>query len=191
MKRFLICVFICCLSINFFFTSGSAITMWDQYWGKEGYSVELTQRDLDEIEQLWKEIDVLSQGSGIRETAETYTLEDEYNDYLETNKAPFEQYYEDIGTYIWIPGLPDDQSISKYQAFCISIKALCDQYQQEPNDFIHYYPRFSYEISDPENPKWNILFIRYDDNNANISYKTQIHAYTGNIIGVQKRQSVG
>ena len=130
-------------------------------------------------------------GSGIRETAEMYTLEDEYNDYLKLTEPVMERYYDDVGAYRWVPGLPDEQSISQYQALCIGMKALCDQYQQKPADFIHYYPRFSYETSDPDNPMWKILWIRYDTNDASISYNVGVHAYTGNVIGVSKRMSVG
>lgn len=126
-------------------------------WGKDGYAVKLTQADLDDIEQMWEKVDTLSLGSGIRETAEMYTLEDEYNDYLKLTEPVMERYYDDVGAYRWVPGLPDEQSISQYQALCIGMKALCDQYQQKPADFIHYYPRFSYETSDPDNPMWKIL----------------------------------
>lgn len=191
MKRFWGYSLICCLLLASLWANGSAITMWDQYWGKEGYAVELTQDDLDDIEQMWEKIDTLSLGSGIRETAEIYTLEDEYNDYLQLTEPVMERYYDDVGAYIWVPGLPDEQSISQYQALCIGMKALCDQYQQKPADFIHYYPRFSYETSDPDNPIWKILWIRYDTNDASISYNVAVHAYTGNVIGVSKRQSVG
>lgn len=191
MKRFWSAFLIACLLIASLWANASAMTMWDYYWGKDGYAVKLTQADLDDIEQMWEKVDTLSLGSGIRETAEMYTLEDEYNDYLKLTEPVMERYYDDVGAYRWIPGLPDEQSISQYQALCIGMKALCDQYQQKPADFIHYYPRFSYETSDPDNPTWKILWIRYDTNDASISYNVGVHAYTGNVIGVSKRMSVG
>lgn len=142
MKRFWRTFLIACLLIASLWANASAMTMWDYYWGKDGYAVKLTQADLDDIEQMWEKVDTLSLGSGIRETAEVYTLEDEYNDYLKLTEPVMERYYDDVGAYRWVPGLPDEQSISQYQALCIGMKALCDQYQQKPADFIHYYPRF-------------------------------------------------
>ena len=120
MKRFWGFSLICCLLLASLWANGSAITMWDQYWGKEGYAVELTQDDLDDIEQMWEKIDTLSLGSGIRETAEMYTLEDEYNDYLKLTEPVMERYYDDVGAYIWVPGLPDDQSILNIRRFALA-----------------------------------------------------------------------
>lgn len=113
MKRFWSAFLIACLLIAFLWANASAMTMWDYYWGKDGYAVELTQDDLDDIEQMWEKVDTLSLGSGIRETAEMYTLEDEYNDYLKLTEPVMERYYDDVGAYRWIPGLPDEQSISQ------------------------------------------------------------------------------
>ena len=108
MKRFWRTFLIACLLIASLWANASAMTMWDYYWGKDGYAVKLTQADLDDIEQMWEKIDTLSLGSGIRETAEMYTLEDEYNDYLKLTEPVMERYYDDVGAYRWVPGLPDE-----------------------------------------------------------------------------------
>ena len=54
MKRFWSAFLIACLLIASLWANASAMTMWDYYWGKDGYAVKLTQADLDDIEQMWK-----------------------------------------------------------------------------------------------------------------------------------------
>ena len=54
MKRFWSAFLIACLLIASLWPNASAMTMWDYYWGKDGYAVKLTQADLDDIEQMWE-----------------------------------------------------------------------------------------------------------------------------------------
>ena len=101
MKRFWSAFLIACLLIASLWANASAMTMWDYYWGKDGYAVKLTQADLDDIEQMWEKVDTLSLGSGIRETAEMYTLEDEYNDYLGSGPAGRTVHFPISGAMYW------------------------------------------------------------------------------------------
>ena len=103
--------------------------------------------------------------------------------------------YEDIGLYYWAVGIPDDQSISKDEAWEILLKFLIDQKLSTPEDLVHYYPLISFETGNYSgNPVWRIILECYDNAESNLPFTfcdVAIYAHDGSICGYRLIEPVG
>ena len=191
-KRRWAAFFLLCALLTFLCTNGLCKKLWDAHWNPGEYTIELTQSDINELKALWDEIDRRSVGSGIRER-EKNAMEMIYKDYCEGLTTSAETDFEDVGVYHWEPGFPDENSLPRGQVFCLAVKALCEQYNMNPKDFLSYFPCFRYEVGYPENPTWTMHLNRYDDEVSSglLTYKVQIQAYDGSILGIRRSTTVG
>ena len=103
--------------------------------------------------------------------------------------------HDDIGTYYYAVGLPDEQSITKDEAWKILVKFLLDQEIAKPDILTHYYPQVAYETgNDPGNPVWRILLICYDYQESGLpftKYEVFVYAHDGSICGYRDTDPVG
>jgi hypothetical protein len=125
-------------------------------------------------------------------------VENQYQRFLEMSPGgePMESVtHDDIGTYYYAVGLPDEQSITKDDAWKILVKFLLDQEIAKPNILTHYYPQVAYETgNDPGNPVWRILLICYDYQESGLpfmKYEVFVYAHDGSICGYRDNDPVG
>ncbi len=95
-----------------------------------------------------------------------------------------------MGTYIWLVGFPDEESITADQAWRLAYQVLLEDAGVSETDLIHYYPQISYEVGNPENPFWRFHFMPYDLDTS-IVYEVAVYAHDGSICGYKIAVSVG
>lgn len=129
-----------------------ADTFWKMYWKPGEYVVEFTLEEETHISGIIEKAKEKSEGTNIRLGADRENdTEYAYEQFLSISPdgTPMEPTddieYEDIGLYYWAVGIPDDQSISKDEAWKILLKFLIDQKLSTPEDLVHYYPLISFE----------------------------------------------
>ena len=169
------------------------LNMWDQYW-KPGEHFMKTNEETDRrVDDIRKQVDMISAGSVIRTNADSFTLEQQYQSYqamLQNGMVVDEQFFDDMGTYIWLVGFPDEESITADQAWRLAYQVLLEDAGVSETELIHYYPQISYEVGNPENPFWRFHFMPYDLDTS-IVYEVAVYAHDGSICGYKTAVSVG
>ena len=179
-----------------------ADTFWKLHWKPGEYVVEFTLEEETKISGIIKMANEKSEGTNIRFGADRENdSENAYEQFLSVSpdETPMEPAdgikYEDIGYYYWAVGIPDDQSISKDEAWKILLKFLIDQKLSTPEDLMHYYPLVSYETGNYSgNPVWRIILECYDNAESNLPFTfcdVAIYAQDGSICGYRLIEPVG
>ena len=179
-----------------------ADTFWKMYWKPGEYVVEFTLEEETHISGIIEKAKEKSEGTNIRlgadrENDTEYACEQFLS--ISPDGTPMEPTddieYEDIGLYYWAVGIPDDQSISKDEAWKILLKFLIDQKLSTPEDLVHYYPLISFETGNYSgNPVWRIILECYDNAESNLPFTfcdVAIYAHDGSICGYRLIEPVG
>ena len=171
------------------------ITRWDHYWKPGEKVLERTEDSKSRVELVLQAIDQASAGTPVREGADRDTIELQYKEYqrmLEDGAEIREQLFDDIGTYIWALGLPDDQSITQEDAKRISCQLLLEEAGIADEQMTHFYPHFTYETGDPENPFWLITWMPFDQGaDVSMILDTAVYAHDGSACGYRMAVPVG
>lgn len=166
---------------------------YQNYWKPGVYSVTVMEEEKKKYDELFEKALQMSEGTSIREGFDAQSLEGEYELYLYMlENCPFpEVYFDDLGTYIYACGFPDELAISQQDAFYIAYRTIQNEYKVTDDELTHFLPRYSYLTSDPDNPVWDISFVCYDDS-ITMSFTVSIYAHDGSIRGLSKStQSFG
>ena len=179
-----------------------ADSFWEKHWQPGEYVVEFTPEEETQMTGIIEKANVNSEGTNIRIGADRENEpENAYQQFLSVSPdgTPMEPTddinYEDIGYYYWAVGIPDDQSISKDEAWKIVLKFLVDQKLSTPEDLMHYYPLVSYETGNYSgNPVWRIILECYDYSESNLPFTfcdVAVYAHDGSICGYRLIEPVG
>lgn len=177
-----------------------ADTFWKLHWKPGEYTVEFTSADDARITAIIEEAIQKSEGTTTRIGADQESVEEQYDRFIrmfpDGNPVEYDDInYEDIGNYRWAVGIPDNQSISRDEAWKITLKFLIDQNLATPETLVHYYPQVSYETgSDPENPSWHIILACYDYEETGLpitAWAVSVYAHDGSICGYREVNGAG
>lgn len=163
---------------------------YQNYWKPGVYSVIVTEEDKQKYDQIFEKALQLSEGTITRKNYDADSLEGQleyYLDMIKDDPLP-EMYFDDIGTYIFSCGLPDELSISQTDALYISYYVIQNSYQLTDEDLIHFLPFYGYLTADPDNPAWTISFDCYD-NSSELSVGISLYAHDESIRSLS--QSIG
>ena len=169
------------------------LNMWDQYWKPGEHFMKSNDEAERRVDDILQQVDMISAGSVIRTNADSFTLEQQYQSYqdmLQNGMVVNEQLFDDMGTYIWLVGFPDEESITADQAWRLAYQVLLEDAGVSETELIHYYPQISYEVGNPENPFWRFHFMPYDLD-VSIVYDVAVYAHDGSICGYKIAVSVG
>ena len=189
-----------CLILLLCVLPAQAEPFWKMFWKPGEYVIEFTPEEDAEMDKIIKEAVQKSEGTTTRIGADYESVEAQYERFLSMfpDGGPVESdetVYEDIGTYKWAVGLPDDQSISRDEAWKITLKFLIDQGLAVPDTLVHYYPQVSFETgSDPENPAWHVILACYDYEETDLpitAWSVSIYAHDGSICGYREVNGAG
>ena len=189
-----------CLAMLLSALPADADTYWKMYWKPGEYHVEITPEEDTQISGIIEESVQKSEGTLERIDADQESVEAQYERFISffSDGSPVEYNeteYEDIGHYRWAVGLPDDQSISRDDAWKITLQFLIDQDLATAETLAHYYPRVSYDIGfDPENPVWKITPVCYDYEETDLpitAWEVAVYAHDGSICGYREVSGAG
>ena len=165
----------------------------DKNWAVGEYPCVLTEEDETHAATLLEAALRDSEGILFRKSYDAYSCELEYENYLSVSKdGPLpERYFDDIGSYGYVIGLPDEKAIGQEQAQAIAYRVVQEQYQATDEMLTHFLPYCFYSVYDSENPIWNVALKCYDSV-YDMSFGISIYAYDGSIWGIVKTEgSVG
>ena len=179
-----------------------ADTFWEMHWQHGENTVKFNSEEDTLITGIIETAKDRSDGTNIRLGADRENdTEYAYEQFLSispngTQMEPADSIkYEDIGYYYWAVGIPDDQSISKDEAWEILLKFLIDQKLSTSEDLVHYYPLVSYETGNYSgNPVWRIILECYDYAESNLPFTfcdVAVYAHDGSICGYRLIEPVG
>ena len=169
------------------------LNMWDKYWKPGEHFMKTNEEAERRVDGILQQVDTISAGSVIRTNADSFTLEQQYQSYqdmLQNGMIVDEQLFDDMGTYIWLVGFPDEESITSNQAWRLAYQVLLEDAGVSETDLMHHYPQISYEVGNPENPFWRFHFMPYDLDTS-IVYEVAVYAHDGSICGYKTAVSVG
>lgn len=171
------------------------ITKWDQYWKPGEKLLDDNEETRNRVRSILDMIDQASAGTSVRNGADNDTVEAQYAEFqrmLQEGMNVTEQLFDDIGTYIWAIGLPDEQSISQDKARWISCQVLLKEAGISEEQMSHFYPHFTYETGDPLNPFWHITWMPFDQG-ADVStiFDVAVYAHDGSVCGYSIAVPVG
>ena len=191
---------ILCIALLLSVLPAQADTYWKMYWAPGEHTVEFTAEDEAKITQLMEEAIRNSEGTLLRIDADQESVEVQYERYISLfpDGSPVEYNdteYEDIGHYRWAVGLPDDQSISRDEAWKITLQFLIDQNLATAETLAHYYPQVTFDNGyDPENPVWKITPVCYDYEESDLpitEWEVAVYAHDGSICGYREVSGAG
>ena len=191
---------ILCTALLLSFLPAQADTYWNMYWKSGDHTVEFTAEDEAQIAQLMEEAVRNSEGTLVRIDADQESVEAQYERYISLfpDGSPVEYNeieYEDIGHYRWAVGLPDDQSISRDEAWKIALQFLIEQNLATAETLVHYYPQASFDTGyDPENPVWKIILTCYDYEESDLPitvWEVTVYAHDGSVCGYREVNGAG
>ena len=191
---------ILCTALLLSFLPAQADTYWNMYWKSGDHTVEFTSEDEAQIAQLMEEAVRNSEGTLVRIDADQESVEAQYERYISLfpDGSPVEYNeieYEDIGHYRWAVGLPDDQSISRDEAWKIALQFLIEQNLATAEILVHYYPQVTFDNGyDPENPVWKVTPVCYDYEESDFpitAWEVAIYAHDGSICGYREVNGAG
>ena len=181
--------FLCC-------AAAGAENYWEMYWAPGEAEVRLSSEEDAQITAIIEEALQRSAGTMARYGADHESdLETFYEGFLlmSPDGTPLtrgDTEYEDIGVYRWAVGLPDDQSVSRDEAWKILLKFLIDQQISSPEILVHYYPQISYETGNYSgNPVWRIILTCYDAVSSGLPmtpWEAAVYAHDGSICGYRE-----
>ena len=189
-----------CLIILLFAWSAFADTFWVKHWNPGEYIVEFSPEEDKQITGIIEEAIRKSEGTVMRIGADQESVEAQYERFIgmfpDGNPIEYDDIdYEDIGHYKWAVGIPDNQSVSRDEAWKITLKFLIDQNLAAPETLVHYYPQVSYQTgSDPEKPAWNIILTCYDYEESGLPitvWAVSVYAHDGSICGYREVNGAG
>ena len=171
------------------------LTRWDRYWKPGEKRMEDTEESRIQVNAILEKVNQASEGMLVREGADADTVELQYELYqhmLQDGAKIEPQLFDDIGTYTWAVGLPDEQSITQDQAWRIACRVLLEEAGISEEQLTHFYPHFSYETGDPENPFWHLILMPYDAGSAfSVVYEVAVYAHDGSVCGYKIGVPVG
>ena len=177
-----------------------ADNFWAMYRKPGEYTVEFTEEKKAQITAIMEKARVESEGTPVRTDADQESVEVQYERYISLfpdgrPNEDRETEYDDIGYYRWAVGLPDDRSISRDEAWGITLKFLIDQGLAAPETLEHYYPQAAYDNGyDPENPVWKITPVCFDYEESNLpitAWEVAVYAHDGSICGYREVSGAG
>ena len=175
-------------------------TFWNMHWNPGEYAVEFTPEEDTLLTGIMEKAIRESEGTVQRIGADQESVEAQYERFIgmfpDGKPVEYDDIdYEDIGYYKWAVGIPDDRSISRDEAWKITLKFLIDQKLATPEILVHYYPQVSYETgSDPENPSWHIIPACYDYEESGLpitAWSVAVYAHDGSICGYREVSGAG
>lgn len=189
----LLCESVLC-ALFLFGAPSCADTFWEKYWNPGEYIIEITPEEDTRFTYIIKEAIQRSEGTNIRFGADRESdIESAYKNFLNISPdgTPMEPtdsiIYEDIGYYCWAVGIPDEQSISKEEAWKRCLKLLIEESVFTEEALVHYYPQMTYETgNDSENPVWIIVLMCYDYKESKLPImgpEVAVYAHDGSICG--------
>ena len=171
------------------------LTRWDRYWKPGEKRMEDTEESRIQVNAILEKVNQASEGMLVREGADADTVELQYELYqhmLQDGAKIEPQLFDDIGTYTWAAGLPDEQSITQDQAWRIACRVLLEEAGVSEEQLTHFYPHFSYETGDPENPFWHLNLMPYDaGSEISVVYEVAVYAHDGSVCGYKIGVPVG
>ena len=169
--------------------TAQAKRLYQHYWQPGAYKPQITEEDRARYAALWEQVLALSADTPVREANEAETLEVQYEKYLQMGEIP-ERFYDDVGAYTWAVGLPDERALPQEEAYVLACLALTQQYDMQPEELAHYWPRYAYVTADPAQPVWQIDFICYDGTRQRVA-TVALYARDGSVCGVQNTETMG
>ena len=106
------------------------LTRWDRYWKPGEKIMEDTEESRIQVNAILEKANQASEGTLVRDGADADTVELQYELYqrmLQDGAKIEPQLFDDIGTYTWAVGLPDEQSITQDQAWRIACQVLLEE----------------------------------------------------------------
>ena len=191
---------ILCTALLLSFLPAQADTYWNMYWKSGDHTVEFTAEDEAQIAQLMEEAVRNSEGTLVRIDADQESVEAQYERYISLfpDGSPVENdeiEYEDIGHYRWAVGLPDDQSISRDEAWKNALLFLIEQNLATAEILVHYYPQYIFDNGyDPENPVWKVTPVCFDYEESDFpitAWEVAVYAHDGSICGYREVNGAG
>jgi len=171
------------------------LTRWDRYWKPGEKRMEDTEESRIQVNAILEKANQASEGMLVREGADADTVELQYELYqhmLQDGAKIEPQLFDDIGTYTWAVGLPDEQSITQDQAWRTACQVLLEEVGIAEEQLTHFYPHFSYETGDPENPFWHLNLMPYDaGSEISVVYEVAVYAHDGSVCGYKIGVPVG
>jgi len=171
------------------------LTRWDRYWKPGEKRMEDTEESRIQVNAILEKVNQASEGMLVREGADADTVELQYELYqhmLQDGAEIEPQLFDDIGTYTWAVGLPDEQSITQDQAWRTACQVLLEEAGIAEEQLTHFYPHFSYETGDPENPFWHLNLMPYDaGSEVSVVYEVAVYAHDGSVCGYKIGVPVG
>ncbi len=171
------------------------LTRWDHYWKPGEKIMEDTEESRKKVNDILEKVNQASEGTLIRNGADADTVELQYELYqrmLQDGAEIEAQLFDDIGTYTWAVGLPDEKSITQDQAWRTACQVLLEEAGISEEELIHFYPHFSYETGNPENPFWNLNLMPYDAGSEfSVVYEVAVYAHDGSVCGYRVGVPVG
>ena len=171
------------------------LTRWDCYWKPGEKKMEDTEESRKQVDAILEKANQASKGTPVRDGADADTVELQYELYqrmLQDGAEIEPQLFDDIGTYTWAVGLPDEQSITQDQAWRTACQVLLEEAGIAEEQLTHFYPHFSYETGDPENPFWHLILMPYDAGSAfSVVYEVAVYAHDGSVCGYKIGVPVG
>lgn len=189
MKR----VFACLLAMVMMMLSGTtafAANYWKKTWAQGEYVIALTAEDEAAIADLWQKMDEGSAGTWLRSLADSYTLEMQFEAFLEGRITSSGAVFDDIGEYKWAIAMPDENAISQEAAFQLAVMAIQQQFDVSFDELAAYYPEYKFQIVYPNQPNafamWQLTFSVYADDatGQEVYYAVALYAEDGSIWAV-------
>ena len=170
-------------------------TQWDQYWKPGEKKLEATEETQSKVDAILLRIDLASEGTPVREGADNDTVEFQYAEYqrmIHDGMDVREQLFDDTGIYTWAVGLPDDRSITQEEAKKLSCQILLEDAGISEEQMVHFYPHFTYETGNPENPFWRVTWMPFDQGtDVSAILDVAVYAHDGSICGYRIAVPVG
>ena len=191
---------ILCAAVLLLAWAAHADTYWEMYRKPGEYVVVFTPEEEARVLGIMEEAVRKSEGTPVRTDADRESVEAQYERYMDLfpDGSPVEYddvEYEDIGRYRWAVGLPDDQCISRDEAWKITLKFLTDQELATPETLAHYYPQAAFDTGyDPDNPVWKITPVCYDYEETDLpvtAWEVAVYAHDGSICGYREVSGAG
>lgn len=157
------------------------------------HTIEITDAKLSEYLTIVQKALASSEGTPARIGIDHETVEEQYELYQQMIEDGFKSpavKYDDIGNYYWIPGLPDENSISFQTAWIIAVSYLVGEQGISLTEMEERIPQTFFEVGDAENPIWKLIFVNYR-NTQKPTYEVCIYANDGSVQGYRTNSSVG
>ena len=175
------------------------VTFWEAHWQPGEYMVAFTPEEDARVAGIMEEATRKSEGTMTRTVADQDSVEAQYERFLNMHPdgkpiTSDDVQYADIGWSTWAAGPPDDQSISRDDAWKIALEFLIENDLATPETLAHYYPQVSYDTGDPENPAWHITPECYDYEESDLPvtvWLVSVYAHDGSICGYREVNGAG